>query len=289
MLTGACFFSAMAILTQQLADSLSWQVIALVRTMVAFFIAAGMTYFGGARFVCLRPRTLWIRSIAGSCSLLLTFFALTHTQSLSQVLVLSNMFPVWVAVLSWPVLGVLPKWDAWAAIACGITGVIVIQQPSIAQGDYALLAAALGSFTTSIAMLGLHRLQHLDPRSIVTHFSLVSVLFCLAALLLLPHTHSSSSLDDPLTLATLLGVGGTATVGQLFLTKAFAAGSPAKVSVVMLSQIGITAAYDVWNDQILTAATLVGMALIIAPTVWLLLRANRRDVLEKEHVPPPVE
>lgn len=293
MLTGAMFFSGMAILTKALDDSLPWQTIALVRTGLALVFATGMTYFAGARFVFFRPATLWIRSIAGSCSLVLTFYAITHCESLSEVVVLSQMFPVWVALLSWPVLGTIPSWDVWVAIGCGLAGVIVIQQPSIVRGDTALLAAAAGSFTTSIAMLGLHRLKHLDPRSIVAHFSAVSVLFCLVALVVFPQTTSHAALVDPGVLTMLLGVGVTATLGQLFLTKAFAAGSPAKVSVVSLSQVGITAAADLLSNRQLTLNTVIGMVLIVLPTAWLLIRSGRGGtpplVPKEEPIPPPIE
>jgi drug/metabolite transporter (DMT)-like permease len=292
MFAGACFFACMAILTQQLAGGVSWQTIALVRTSVALVIASGLTWFAGVPFVFFRPATLWLRSLSGSCSLVLTFYALTHTQSLSQVLVLTNMFPIWVALLSWPMLGEAPRWDAWLAIACGIAGVVLIKQPAVLHGEWALFAATAASFTTSLAMLGLHRLQHLDARSIVAHFSAVSVLFCLAAMWLLPLEHSHSALAEPRVLVLLLGVGVTATIGQLFLTKAFATGSPAKVSVVGLSQIGITALVDTFNEQYLTWTTVSGMLLIMLPTAWLLLSSDRSpsaDVVAKPVPPPPME
>jgi drug/metabolite transporter (DMT)-like permease len=74
----------------------------------------------------------------------------------------------------------------------------------------------------------------------------------------------------------LLGVGGFATVGQLFLTKAFASGPPARVSVVGLAQVGFTMLLEIafWQRSF-SAWTLVGIALVIAPTAWTLLRAGR--------------
>lgn len=293
MLTGAMFFSGMAICIDSLKETVPWQTIALVRTTLAFLIAAGMTWFGGAKFVVFRPLTLWVRSLAGSCSLALTFYALTHSQSVSQVIVLSQMFPVWVALLSWPVLGTFPSWDAWLAIACGVAGVVIIQQPSILEGELALAAAAAGAFTSSIALLGLHRLKHLDPRSIVAHFSGVSVIFCLALAWLLPQERATGSIAEPRVVLLLLGVGVTATIGQLFLTKAFAAGSPSKVSVVSLSQVGITAIFDAMNERYLTMNTTFGMLLIVLPTAWLLVRGGSPGVPpvvpKEEPIPPPIE
>ncbi len=289
MLWGAIFFACMGILTHVLRETFPWQTIALVRTSLALVIATLLTWSEGSTFVFFKPPTLWIRSLSGSCSLVLTFYALTHAHSLAEVLVLTNMFPVWVALLSWPVLGTFPRWDAWLAIGVGLVGVIVIQRPGIAPLDSALLAAAGASFTTSAAMLGLHRLKHLDPSAIVTHFSAVSVLFCLATMLLFPlaSVGSGTSSDEVWTgrnVLLLIGVGATATAGQLFLTKAFAAGVPAKVSVVGLSQVCFTAIADslLWQRR-LEWHTLIGMALIIAPTIWLLTRSGA----PKE--PPPLE
>ena len=287
------FFACMGILTHVLRETFPWQTIALVRTTLALVIATSLVWSEGATFVLFRPATLWIRSISGSCSLVLTFYALTHAHSLAEVLVLTNMFPVWVALLSWPVLGTFPRWDAWLAIAIGLIGVVVMQRPGAGEIDGALLAAAGASLTTSVAMLGLHRLKHLEPSAIVTHFSAVSVLFCVATMWLFPLADVASGAWSSWNILLLIGVGASATAGQLFLTKAFAAGVPAKVSVVGLSQVCFTAIADslFWGRSLETH-TLVGMALIIAPTIWLLLRSGSRNVAslaKAEKVPPPIE
>jgi len=84
----------------------------------------------------------------------------------------------------------------------------------------------------------------------------------------------------------LLGVGVTATIGQLFLTKAFAAGPPARVSVVMLSQVGFTMLLEmaIWHRSF-GGQTLIGIFLVIAPTVWTLLRGTPTPTIEEEPLP----
>jgi len=70
----------------------------------------------------------------------------------------------------------------------------------------------------------------------------------------------------------LLGVGVMATVGQLFLTKAFASGPPAKVSVVGLTQVVFAMGLEMWLEhRSFTRGTLFGMALVLAPTGWLMV------------------
>ncbi len=216
-----------------------------------------------------------MRSIAGSVSLVCTFYALPRLP-VSEVFTLTNVFPLWVALLSWPLLGEVPSKASWFAIAVGITGVVLVQQPHFsAEQPTAMLpaiAALIASFTTAVAMLGLHRLQAIDPRAIVAHFSGVALVVCLGSLLLVPNQAVASSQFTQASLPLLLGVGISATVGQIFLTKAFAAGPPAKVSVVALAQVVFAVMLDrLFWDHPFRLVTLLGMVLVMAPTAWLLL------------------
>lgn len=275
MLFSAMSFSVMAALAHALGETFPWQVIAAVRTALAFTFATLLALQGGVRLVVWRPRTLWIRSIAGSVSLVCTFYALTRLP-VADVLTLTNVFPVWVALLSWPLLGERPSRDAWAAIAVALVGVALVQQPHFDGARGPVMVALLSSLSTSISMLGLHRLQGVDPRAVVAHFSGVACLVCLVACWLLPVETWSTLEFSRTSLVMLLGVGASATVGQLLLTKAFAAGPPAKVSVVALTQVVFGMLFDViiWQHSF-GLTTLLGMALVMAPTAWMLARQGR--------------
>jgi len=80
----------------------------------------------------------------------------------------------------------------------------------------------------------------------------------------------------------LLGVGVSATFGQLFLTRAFAHGDPAKVSVVGLSQVVFTLVIDlVWGEIEMTQRLALGMMMVLLPTALVML--------ERKKVPPAEE
>jgi drug/metabolite transporter (DMT)-like permease len=271
MLLGSFSFAVMSELTYGLRTTFPWQVIALTRAALALFFASLLVRASGAQFVYWHPRTLWLRSLAGSFSLLSFFFALTRLPA-SEVLTLGNMFPIWVALLSWPMLGEPPSGRVWLSVACGISGVILIQQPHLAEGNFATLVALAASFFTAVAMIGLHRLGAVEPPAIVAHFSAVSLLFCIPTFFLFERTTEG---DCPVTAGAslmLFGVGITATAGQVFLTRAFAAGTPAKVSVVGLTQVVFAMFFDalVWQ-RAFDSVTLLGIALVLAPTAWLLV------------------
>src|SRR5262245_11530267 len=99
MLCGCVAFALMGTLAHALGPRCDWQVIALARSGLALTFAAGLAWTAGVRLVFWRPRVLWVRSLAGSVSLVCTFFALTRLP-VSDVLTLTNLFPVWVAILS---------------------------------------------------------------------------------------------------------------------------------------------------------------------------------------------
>ncbi|GIW95849.1 MAG: membrane protein [Pirellulaceae bacterium] len=296
MLAGAAAFAVMAVLTSELRSVFGWQWIAAARSGLALLFAAVLVVAARQRFLVFKPAGLWWRSLAGSASLLCGFFAMTH-YDVAVVLTLTNMYPLWVAVLSWPMLGRRPSLDTWVAAAVGVTGVAVLMgadlhYPAVAQwaarqttslvpartaggvtAALAIGASLVSAFTSALALISLHRLRTLDHRAVVVHFSGTAFLFCLAAAWLLPCEPVRP--DVPLqSWLMLLAVGATATVGQLFLTKAFAYGDPGRVSVVGLSQICFAMLLEsFWNGQHYTMRTLAGMALVMLPTAWVMWRS----------------
>lgn len=274
MVCGAASFATMSTLVAWAGESCPWQVIAIVRTFLAMVFAASLARISGAQFVFFRPPVLWMRSLAGSLALLSGFFSLTRLPT-TEVLTLTNMFPIWVAFLSWPLLRLKPDPSVWVAVACGVAGVVLMQQPQIKVGDYLWLVALSSSFWSALALIGLHQLRHLDARAVVTHFSAVSLAACIAGWFLFPHPAEPWSWTPSL-VAILLGVGVSATSGQILLTKAFAHGHPGKVSVVGLSQVGFGMLLEwLFRHRSFNALTVTGMVLVLAPTAWVLLHERR--------------
>jgi len=290
MLFGALAFALMSTLIHGLSTTCDWQVIAIARTFLALTFAAGLATASGASLVFFRPRVIWIRSIAGSLALMTGFYSFTRLP-VADVLTLTNMFPIWVAVLSWPILGVKPRRPTWLAVLAGVGGVVLIQQGNrlsipTGEGDGLLrgntwLVAALSSVCSAVALLGLNRLHRVDARAVVAHFSFVSLLFSIGSFFVFPAT-KPLQFSGP-TVLMLLGVGITGTIGQIFLTKAFAAGDPSRVSVVGLSQVGFGALLEmIFFDRSFHGLTLLGMGLIVVPSAWLLLHRTHLDLPDSQ-------
>lgn len=270
MLCGALSFAVMGAAAHALRQELDWTEIALGRVIVPLLVVGVWCFAARVPIVVLRPASLWMRSIAGSISLVCAFFALTHLP-VSEAITLTNLYPVWVGLLSWPLLGRMPGREVWIAVAAGVAGVVLLQQPQSVQGSPAVLAALGSSLGAAVAMIGLHKLADVDVRAIVFHFSAVSLAFCIAAVLLTEGAHFAFASASAGTLTLLFGVGVTALLGQIFITLAFASGPPANVSVVGLTQVGFAMLLDVlfWGRSF-QIVSIAGIALIIGPTAWLL-------------------
>lgn len=289
----------MSLLARAAGGHVDWQVVAAARSGLATLFALVLAAATATPLVFARPRVLWLRSVAGSLSMLSTFYALTRMHT-SAVLTLTNTFPAWVALLSWPLVGERPTRGTWAAVACSILGVALVTNEGGLVLDYettgwlpvasALVAAAF----TAVAMLGLNRLSGVAPLAVVVHFSAVSTLFGLAGFLLFDTHTGLGPLDEGNTLLLLLGVGATATVGQVCLTHAFGRGHATTVSVVSLSQVlmVILAEFALGLRTAFTPLTAVGTLFVLGPTAWLMLRARRAQpavvVAEPEAEEPEV-
>jgi drug/metabolite transporter (DMT)-like permease len=278
MLAG-CFFTAwMGQLAHLLKDGCDWRVVALARCSIALLLAFSLARLSGAQLVFWRPGALWIRGCASSISLLCTFFALGQLPT-SEVMTLTNTFPIWVALLSWPLLRIQPSLAVWLAAACGVGGVALIQSPhfqSSGNGGFAIALSLTAALTNAIAMLGLHRMKGLHPWAVVVHYSGVATLFVLASCFFGPPP-VVSGIGEPRTLFLLMGVGVAATLGQLCVTRAFTSGPPARVSVVGLMQIVFALGLDIlFEGPIIQPITLVGIVLVLAPTAWMMSGQSRR-------------
>jgi drug/metabolite transporter (DMT)-like permease len=280
MICGALLFASMSALTHALGDRCDWLVVALVRVLVMFGAMLLSARWAGVRLVLWDPPTLWMRSLAGSFSLVCNFYALTRLP-IADAITLNNTYPLWIVVIAWWQMRRLPSALDLLSVAAGTAGVVLIQQPHLDRSELASLVALASSVSTAVALIGLHRLKDVDYRAIMVHFAGVASLFSLGWFLVRRETIAPSAYD-PTTLALLAGVGITGTAGQVFLTKAYAAGAPARLSVVGLTQVAFAMGFDVilWR-RALTPLTLVGFTLVLAPTAWLLSQSARRLEAER--------
>lgn len=283
---GSCAFAVMALLTESLKEHYTFAWITMVRSGVATFMAIMLAIAWRAQLVLFKPSTLWMRSLAGWASMICGFYAMTH-YDVAIVLSITNMFPIWVALLSWPMLRQVPTRTTWIALTVCTAGVWMVYSsahaPQGPAGDVrnvpqiAIPLALMSAMLSGVALIGLHRIQNVDPRAIVAHFSGISTLLSLAVWVAVP-VHEATRATDSASIGRLVGVGIAAGFGQLFLTRAFAAGPPARVSVVGLSQV-VIAGLAKWQleGRVPSIWSLCGMAMVVAATCSVMLQREDLD------------
>lgn len=280
MLCGAFSFSVMGAIANALGGRCDWRLVAQTRTIFSFLAALMLARLGGVRLVYVRPRILWVRSIAGTFSLMSTFYALSQLP-LADALTLTNTYPLWIVLIGYVIWGERVELSIGVAVVSAVAGVALIQRPHMQGNSLALASALMAAVFTSVAMMGLNRLGAIDPRAVVTHFSGVAALV-MVPVIALGHPVAWAALRDPVTVLMLLAVGVTGTIGQIFLTKAYAVGSAPKVAVIGMSQVAMALMFDILYRQKLPPVTsLAGMALVVGPVVWVMLQGKGRPRSEQ--------
>jgi drug/metabolite transporter (DMT)-like permease len=276
MLVSAASFASMGALSKLLAVHVDWRFLAMVRAILMLVFAGGIAFAAKVPFSVRATPMLWMRSIVGSMSMLCTYYVLTHELPFAEATTLIKSYPIWVAILSWIVLRDRPSAKIWFAILVGAGGVVLITQPHFHHASLSVGVGVLSAIFTAIVMLGLNRLSNVEPRSIVLHFALVSAVIMSAVYLSTAPRESVASFSGARVLVMLLAMGILGTLGQIALTRAFAIGDPSRVSVVGLSELIFGVLYDLllW-DRRFGWITLAGIALVGAPTAWLLATSRR--------------
>src|SRR5690242_10717794 len=104
-----------------------WQIVALARCALPLIFIALWAKWDGVPLVLWGPRILWMRSLAGSCSLVGTFYVIGTGMPITDIYAIQNIFPIWVALMSWPILGRFPPGIVWLSILSSVVGVALTQ------------------------------------------------------------------------------------------------------------------------------------------------------------------
>lgn len=290
MFASALSFATMSACASALRSHCDWRLVAVARAALAFALTWPVAKMLGVPLVWRAPRTLWVRSLVGSIGMVCTFFSLTHLPVSGSVTLL-NTYPLWVALLSWPVLGVRPTRGSWVAVAVGLCGIGLIAFSNTHTGrnadqiELATFLGLVGSLTSAVVMLGLHRLKGLHPLAIAVHFGGISTLACIGYLAVTiwwnrPLEHFLEL--NPTTLALLGGLGVCAALGQFFMTTAFQFGMPDRLSVIGLSQSVFSLGYDLvfWRHPV-DFWLVSGMCCVLAPGAWLVAHRPQAEAVDE--------
>lgn len=207
------------------------------------------------------------RSVLGTVSFTIWFFSMGHLP-LGTAVTLNYTAPLFIAgtfVVSALMHHQKAPWSLATAITAGFVGVCLILQPSIASDElpyalFGLVGGAMGPFIFfQIAQLG--RLREPALR-IVFYFSLVGTIWGLGGCYLMEGGLKMHAMP---VWAGLLGVGITAVLAQVAMTRAFAYGNMMLTACFQFAVIPFAEIISViFFDEALPPVALTGMMLILA-------------------------
>jgi drug/metabolite transporter (DMT)-like permease len=201
------------------------------------------------------------RSFVGFLSLLAFFYAISHLP-LSTAISLNYTSPLFVALLITFFLNKKPSFYVCCLLLIGFFGAFLILKPTlIGNSAFAGFIGLLSGFGAGLAylfMAQLGKVNEPDTR-VVFYFTLLSSI-CAGLLMLLEDTNSEIFHHWWL----LLGLGVSATIAQLALTKAYRVGNTLKnaglsyLTILFSSILGL-----IVFSETLDVLSLVGILLII--------------------------
>ncbi|ABR50697.1 protein of unknown function DUF6, transmembrane [Alkaliphilus metalliredigens QYMF] len=215
MLLASLFFALMASAVKYAGDLPTMQKV-FFRNIVGFLISGYMIYRSGASFQGTNKKYLFYRSLFGLIGVFLSFYAIDRLP-LADAVVLNQMNPFFVLILSAFFLGEKIKKLQVPAIIIAILGVVFIIRP---QFDYTVFPALMGLLSAVFAAAAYTIIRHLrltdHPQVIVFYFTGFSVFSTLPFMLL-----GQFQIPTLFQLLALLSVGLFATIAQLLMTHAY--------------------------------------------------------------------
>lgn len=235
--------------------------LAFWRTVLSVIVLAIIAVAQGKQFATPHwPRHL-SRSIAGTISLVLFFYAVT-VLPLATAVTLGYTSSIFLALLSFIVLKERIARLTVVALILGLAGVAILLKPGFAGGQEWGLLCALGSGALAgWAYLQVREMTRIGEPAwrIVFYFALICTLTC-ALIVSVQGWHWPSAASVPY----LLAIGITALVAQLALTRAYAAGP--KFTVAAMSYLTVIFSALLahhYFGEVLGWQEFLGMAIII--------------------------
>lgn len=287
MLSSAFFFSVMSLLVKEVGTRLPSQEVVFVRALVSMVVAYVLVRRAKPGNWGHRKGLLVVRGLAGFAALSCFFYALIHLP-LADATVIQYTNPVFTAWLGWLVLAeALSAGEAVLSVA-GLLGVLLIARPTfLFGGDMRLdpvatgvgLMGAMFSAAAYVSVRKLGRTEH--PMIIVFYFTVVTVPASLPGMLL-----SGAVWPTPAELFFLAGVGFTAVLGQLYLTRGLQLEPAGRATAIGYTQILFATTWGMFFfHEFPDALSLLGAALVLVSVVVLARRrgaASTRAVRAEE-------
>jgi drug/metabolite transporter (DMT)-like permease len=290
--SGAFVFSAQDTVIKLISGDHAVTLAIVLRAVVSFPILIVMLVLAGGLAQLNTPdwRLLVVRGAILLCAYT-TYFMAFPALPLAEAVALYFMVPVFVTLMSGPLLGEHVGWKAWVAVILGLVGVFIILRPGSGLFEPAALLSLVSAATYSYAMI-IARKHGANTSSTVMAFyanvvyGLVAMAFATVVTLFDVQPPGHPSLDfllrqwavPPWRDMGLMGLCGIiAAFGSVFLVHAYRVGRAAIVAPFEYTGMIWAVIFGyMFFGEVPKVTTFIGMGLIAAAGI-VALRAGTRD------------
>lgn len=270
MLVAGLLFAVMGVFVKLGSAHFSSAELVFYRSLISLILIYGLMRARGLPAATPHRKTHVLRGLSGFLSLMLYFHAI-GLLPLASAVTLNYTSPLFLALFTVVIMRERPQWPLLAAIVVGFVGVGLLLRPAI---DRELLTGGLiglaSGFLAGIAYLNVRQLGELgEPEwRIVFYFSLISTIG--AGVWMLLHDFQAVDRDSAL---LLLGLGGSATIAQLAMTRAYRTGNTLVVGALAYSTVLFATLFGIalWQEMLpplgLAGAILIVLSGIVAVRV----------------------
>jgi len=272
MLFASLMFAVMGVFAKIVSQSMSSLEVVFFRNIFGVMIIGYTIYKNPLKQDGGKPLLLFFRGFMGFSALLAFFYNIAHIP-LGEAMTYSKTSPIFTAIFAWLFLNENLSYKGWGAIFLGFIGIVFITQPfGIGLSKYDLLGIASG-IGAALAYTSVRELKsYYDTRAIVLSFMLIGSIGP-AILLFISNFIVIDSLDFMLAKFVLpqgiiwfyiIAIGISATLAQVYMTKAYGETKAGIVGSVSYSNIVFSIILGLFiGDALPNISTTFGIVLII--------------------------
>ncbi|TAL04915.1 MAG: DMT family transporter [Rhodospirillaceae bacterium] len=261
-------FATCALMVKVLGSHLPTLEIAFLRCLLGLSILVPIILRHGWRvYRTTRVDLHLIRVVCSTFGVSLGFYAFAHLH-LATAISLGFTRPLFMIILARTLLGEQVHWRRGLATVIGFIGVLVVLGPSDVSDMPAAIGALIGAACIAGAMAVVRRQSATEGAATIMVWYATGV--CVTTALPAYFVWQTPNVSD---WSLLISLGVMSSIGQYLMIHAFTVGEATVVNPVDYSQIIVTSlAGYFFFAEVPTVWTLVGVAIIIASTLYIVLR-----------------
>ncbi len=291
-ITVSAFFFALMNLFVKLSGDLPTMQKAFFRNLVAAVVALAMLLAKPSQFKTIKGNvfSLVMRSVAGTLGVILNFYAIDCID-IADASILNKLSPFFAIIFSWIILCEKPGKLEFLAVLIAFVGAGFVVKPTFSVEVLPALGGVLGGMMAGLAYTYVRKAgSNGASRNLIIFF--FSAFSCVV---ILPFMVISYKHMEWWQILYLLGAGGSAAGGQIFITRAYTYAPAKEISVFDYSIVIFTTVLGViFLSEFPDALSYVGYVIIIggAAINWayhLYKERRKADVKEKIKEPQNAE